>query len=802
MKNLFKNSLQFQLDDIPFPTNTDTMPVYERLLNFGLSLYVFIHALTLRKLKQELQRKNAIKQDQENNFTPDITPSAKNIKRNGTIDQILQQRQHEYNARKEELQKEREQKELSVLKSPRINNVSRNMSRSDQPAHERLFELRKQSLAKREVLQNKLREDELKQVSGKPKINKQSKHLNRGLQSIMQWEKEKIEKAESTRALIQEEQEKQMQHNPKINPISERLARQTRKASKVEDHLLLVHEKKKMELQLKIQEEKEKQQQSSQPLISVHSAQLQRSEPVFDRLYNVSIENEQRKRAQKEVVDQKLKNNVDPSTGKKMYVPQINQRSKQLQRQEAIQDVLYKKHLEKEEKLKKLVEQEERQMQDFQQPKTSAYSQFLVDLMERRTNTTGIDRLTRQLDRTTSYVPQEEESFTPRINPHSRMLDNKLAGGAARESLLMKKGDEYKEHIQKLKAQKEAEELNDCTFSPRGAPPPNAGNMDFNERANEWARRREMRIEHVRRKEENRGMEECTFQPNTTQRISNLNSSLLRNTSQLNESVNKKRLNDSVLSNRSFTPPPQRKGGSYSEFAKSRFDTRSMTPPPTMINKREAPVPQKEPSPEKIVNKIVAQIAPRTQSASPVEAKKPARKSVPGKSTIQQSQSPARSISASKSRNKILTPGRNIERKPLGQSNQIETLPVTVQKKKQEPPPQKPVSEPKNAVNESKRANTITRFIDDEGLNGDSEEILNQQIDINELKQRLQKQLQMSGYSAKPQTSYKSNGGGTMYQNWTSPESSTFSNTSMDDLLDETNTLNQLNAYRERKNAF
>ena len=37
-----KNSLQFQLDDIPFPTNADTMPVYERLLNFGLSLYVLI----------------------------------------------------------------------------------------------------------------------------------------------------------------------------------------------------------------------------------------------------------------------------------------------------------------------------------------------------------------------------------------------------------------------------------------------------------------------------------------------------------------------------------------------------------------------------------------------------------------------------------------------------------------------------------------------------------------------------------------------------------------------------------------
>jgi hypothetical protein len=783
-----------------------------------------------------LQRKKA--SEQQTNFTPDINPSAKSIKRSAPIDQILLQRQHEYNARKEERQKERDEMELSVLKSPRINDVSRTMIRTDQPAHERLFDLRKQSLAKREVLQNKLREDELKQVSGKPRINRQSKQMTRTLQSMMQWQRDKQEKTENTKALMMEEEMKLLQH-PKINPISERLARQTRKSSKVEDHLLIMYERKKVERENRIQLEKEFQQQSAQPLISVHSAQLQRDEPVFDRLYNSSIEHENKKREVKENIEKQFKRHVDPHTGHRLYSPHINARSQQLRRHEPVQELLYKKRIEKERKMKKLMEQEEKQMHDVQKPKVSAYSQLLVDLMEKRTNTTAMERLTRHTERTHISAwpsPLEETTFTPYINPHSRALDNRLAGGSgsySRESLLMRKGDEYKHHVQRLREQQVAEELQECTFTPRSNSGNNTVNLDFAERSMEWARRKEQKMEYIRKAAENRASEECTFHPNTGRPFSpaSANTSLSMSRSSIHdESMNKQRsrLNDSVLSTgRSFTPPPRRSGGSYSDAAKMKHENiiRSMTPPPSISRKEKEPIKQKEQPvqkkqksaspPQQIkkqdeINQSIKQKPVNSRDSSPTQriTKKPESSAQPLKGKNQRVSSPALQQPRKEERTEIHQPPKPAE-KPKKQTPPRQSAKRTESVNNTKPQKKEPVENKKleikkqemrnNQPSKMQKSNVVTRFVENDDSNYMDEEdgLLNQEIDLSKIQGHLQRQLQSGSFSAKNQqpTRKLQERDYNLLLSLTPQASNTFSDTSMDALLDSSGTLDQLHHY-------
>ena len=64
-----------------------------------------------RSVKKEQQRIRSMEQDQSS-FTPEITKTAHNLKRQGSVEQILIKKNDEYKAHKEELRRQKESEEV------------------------------------------------------------------------------------------------------------------------------------------------------------------------------------------------------------------------------------------------------------------------------------------------------------------------------------------------------------------------------------------------------------------------------------------------------------------------------------------------------------------------------------------------------------------------------------------------------------------------------------------------------------------------------------------------------------------
>uniref|UniRef100_A0A7S1KSI7 Uncharacterized protein n=1 Tax=Percolomonas cosmopolitus TaxID=63605 RepID=A0A7S1KSI7_9EUKA len=595
------NSIEFSLGElrlseelsVDMPQHEDE-PVYERLLNFGLNL----------KMKQESKRKNA-QHALSDHHRPSITKTASKINRDGLqVEDLLLKRNVEYQAHIEDLRRIKQKEEMGMLQEPRINKVSHDLVRSE-PAYSRLYDIRKQTLAKREMMRHKIREQEMGEVRDTPQINRVSKKMHRGVDAILEWEKERREKAERRKREL--EQREMAKCKPRrINATSDRLVRKMNRGSKVEDHLLAEHERKKMEREEKLRMEQERQAMEAVPLISLHSASLprERDEKIFDRLYNVATQRAANLNAaqQQQNGDDTISNHSrysspfqppqdrDPQTGQKLYHPSINDRSQSLRRALPVEDLLQAKGEERKRKREMLAKQISQEMNE-KKTIIGPYSQLLVEILEKRTNTSSQERLhmpirkrIKQATKKELDTKQRAHTFQPEINPLSRAIDkNNNRGKRDRTALLFKKGKDYQTKKDRLRQQIEAEKLSECTFSPRAASPggaPSGGSLGASRRRSspapsrsasiadrnqEWARRKVERLEEERKEKRKQMMEECTFQPN----------------------ISKGRSSVSHLGgSRSHTPPPKRPTSAQRSRSRSRRDSqsgqsgRSRTPPP------------------------------------------------------------------------------------------------------------------------------------------------------------------------------------------------------------------------------
>ncbi|EFC40324.1 predicted protein [Naegleria gruberi] len=490
------NQLEFTLDDIPFPANQDNIPIHERLLNFGSSL----------SLKHQLMKKAKDEKESETQ-TPHITEFAKQMKRKGAIENRLLQSRDELNARLDELRMEKEKKELEELRGPKINKRSKELKR-DEPAYDRLLGYREQTLAKREMIKNLLEEKKQQEITMKPQINKKSQKLRRDIDAIQQWEKEKNLKTEQLRNEIKKQEIEQLQQ-PKINPISEKLAAQMDRGQDVGDYLIQRYEKKKMEREIRNKIEKEKETKEAKPHISVHSANLERQGVVFDRLYIDSLEKENKRREMLEQIENKINNNIDPQTGTPLYNPIINARSALMARREPVEDVLLKKREEAERKKMALADREKKEL-EAQGGKVGAYSRLLVEILEKRTNTNTMDRLTRVPKKPEPTVITQTYSFKPAINQNSREIDKYRNQGTPRQEVLLRKGYEYEQHKKEIEQRIKEVEM---SHSPKKKPKtPNGHSLA--DRSLDWAKRKDLKLESERKMREAKESEECTFKPN------------------------------------------------------------------------------------------------------------------------------------------------------------------------------------------------------------------------------------------------------------------------------------------------
>lgn len=533
-------------------------------------------------MKQESKRKQA--EAVVLQHKPTITKTASKLNRDGVhVEDLLLKRNEEYQAHIEDLRRIKEKEEMQSLQEPHINKVSQNMVRQE-PAYTRLYDIRKQTLAKREVLRSKLREKELKEYRNTPQINQVSKRMSRGVDAILEWEKERKEKVEKRNQEI-EKQELAKCKPKRINPTSDRIAKKMNRGSRVEDHLLADHERKKMEREEKLRREYQQQLEEAVPMISVHSASLTRNheEKIFDRLYKTASQKAEKQMLQLQIVDE----TKDPKTGQILYKPTINDRSASIKRATPVEDILQAKGEERKRKRELLAKQLEQELNE-RKSVVGPYSQLLVNILEKRTNQTTQERLhqpikqkIKDITKRELYSQEQVHTFQPEINPLSRVIDeNNNKGKKDRTELLYKKAKDYESKKDRLRQQIEAEKLSECTFSPRASSPglrrtsiANGSNVTRNsllsiaERNAEWVRQKSKRLQEEREEKQKLLMEECTFQPNVGKNRT--------------PSSGRASLNDS----RSFTPPPKRPASAQKQ--RDSYSSRSQTPPPRTLLQNE-----------------------------------------------------------------------------------------------------------------------------------------------------------------------------------------------------------------------
>eukprot|EP01028_Stygiella_incarcerata_P006486 TRINITY_DN2650_c0_g1_i1.p1 TRINITY_DN2650_c0_g1~~TRINITY_DN2650_c0_g1_i1.p1 ORF type:complete len:856 (+),score=267.63 TRINITY_DN2650_c0_g1_i1:142-2709(+) len=561
----------------------DEIPVHERLFQLGIA----------KRMQKEGARRKA-EEEPVGTHAPSVTRLAKNLRREGQVEELLMKRSDEYKAHLEELRRQREAEELKSLTAPKINPVSKSM-RSSTPAHERLYEFRKHTLAKREILKQGFEEKE-KKTLGNPEINPISKGIHRSIGHFYEWEERKKKKAVELKARLEAEEQEAIRPHPKLSKMSKKLVEHMDRSGDFGERMLRDHEEGKKRIAEKREKAFKERQMHAKPTLSAHSANLLREGDVVDRLYTLS-----QKKSKKDVsVEEDDVEEVgagrgsgsppsdrdemrDPRTGQKLFSPFINPRSAALIRDEPIEDILIRRG---EDSKRRYEDARKEQLETSMHESMTAlhlgpYSRLLSTLLDKREAHKGLERLLEpkgQLRPRTVEMLEEERSrysFTPRINDVSKELDRAAHGSVSdvsRQDLLFMTAQSYQRRKKILQDAYQEKELEGCTFKPQPTSPqsPHAryhrhiDRRSFVERNSEWVKRLDKKIEKQREHLQKKELEECTFHPHIDPKSRRLSTPRSKK--------------EGSITMRSATPPPRR----VSEPA-GKGSYRASTPPPMRI---------------------------------------------------------------------------------------------------------------------------------------------------------------------------------------------------------------------------
>eukprot|EP00658_Telonema_sp_P-2_P020453 TRINITY_DN18088_c0_g2_i5.p1 TRINITY_DN18088_c0_g2~~TRINITY_DN18088_c0_g2_i5.p1 ORF type:complete len:755 (-),score=139.83 TRINITY_DN18088_c0_g2_i5:364-2628(-) len=444
--------------------------------------------------------------------------------REGEIYDRLSQKALEYKEHIQQMQTEKTRDELSkVSGQPTISKRAQELGKRQGNVSDRLFEFGRQRDARRDKAQKEKQvsiEATLREAS--PAITQVAANMDRSYDMMAAWDARRKLKIASMRQAQELEDSSDKAHVPRISKNSQAMVKNMKRPGTIGQHL---------HAQAKLYQQKQQQQQqavsaSHMPGISRHSANMRRDGKVGDRLYDMAKQRQHRQKQRSASAGRERPPNS----------LSINRRSRTMKRSEPVYEVLYKKGMEYREKARTRIQEEHKtQEPNHTHSKVGARSALLVQMLENRTKTTVMERLTRptgQLKKSTlQHVEQEhrECTFRPKISPTSKRIDRKVNGnmlepGQHRRDLLFKKAEQYEfnraqnqEHYMKLEMhglspdtldpdpQREAEIVQRKT--PSRAKSPIKG---VAERGKAWVARRNRRLEEARRVMEERNMVECT----------------------------------------------------------------------------------------------------------------------------------------------------------------------------------------------------------------------------------------------------------------------------------------------------
>lgn len=435
------------------------------------------------------------------------------------IEDRLMHKALEHEVRRQSLQMAGEREEMAKCQpKPNISRKAKELQRPGDVA-DRLFEYGRVRDARREKMQERDQEDQMAQFKPVPQITKRAKNMNRDVKTLQSWDESRRAKLERAREEKETVKKAAVQAGPRISRNSERLVKNMNRTRSIGDHLhaqAQVTERRKEQLQ----QQKAKQEQHAHiPAISVHSASLHREGKVGDRLYNEWKEKEEKKR----------ESHFDEVEEEPSHRPKINDKSRKLKTKQKVHERLYQKGEEYKRKREEMAEEQLRQETTQTNRVTASgtknmgsYSALLVDLMERRTNTTTSERLqrpTRQLKQSTLQDLEEEEmncTFKPHINRKSRNIDQQanqevLAPGQSRIDLMFQRAEEYEFRRARMQEAYLKQEMSQCTFSPDvhvDSKPAGHRTGNVVQRSMEWLRRRDTNREANKKIADEREMEE------------------------------------------------------------------------------------------------------------------------------------------------------------------------------------------------------------------------------------------------------------------------------------------------------
>ena len=548
--------------------------------------------------------------DPEMTTTPSINRKSQKLERDEPVETILYSMAKVYEDRKERKRVEKELADEKEMRStPTINPKSHALKREGK-VEERLTEMHNMTLQKTAKQRENLEQEREKEVASElkfhPEISRMASKLKNNMaveQRLHEWNKNKEANLEKKKVIAKQNAESEVTGTPSISNRSQKLAKHLRPTDRPLHDVLLEEDERKKRDAMEKKAMIELSEAPGYPRITAYAASLVRPGDVADRLYEESLQREQKLRMLVEesfvTADEYVKG--DDKTRQLGISPYGRIRTLPVETDMATRDEETRKHREEKAKMK------DAEVISSAKPVINSRSRELeAKMVASGKILPAADRIVHVKtaskaiaaagsghrhgshggDDSTMTADDPELTFRPQINPVSVELANKqrAQSGSDRTDALLKLGKTYEEKRKRAAEYKKMQEMEECTFKPKlnhsskvgsYARPRASGPEGLTRWFDSWEMKRTAKLERMRHEKESEAMKECTFMPSRSS--SKAATPLTARTLSGNDLRSSDELNDTHGSERSYASsrPSSTRGGASAYGVEQHLERQS-----------------------------------------------------------------------------------------------------------------------------------------------------------------------------------------------------------------------------------
>lgn len=439
----------------------------------------------------------------EGSRTPTIT-----MQRGPTIHDTLIEKGKMMAMRREALQERALDEEIKTLKgTPSISAEAQKIPMRTEPIESRL--LRKAEEANtRQIYETEVRKQQLLKAMQttapfKPNISSRGKRAEAKVTTAdyhKNWHRRREQRLESRRTELLISEMAELRDGPDINARSTKLAAAKREKEGLAgmSHIEAMLERDRLTKLAAWERSQKELEAMANPQITVYAATLPRDAPAAERLYLHSFEAQERRT--------QLAKDYEASVMARSYSPRISKLAANTPRTYKVEDEIMQRHAESQ-----AILEEKRRMQyerevGCHQPAINPVS----DAIAARLPSTAKERLFQAR----TFVDPASQHFSPSVSrARSTSVATVSSMAATERAEALNKYEERREsNLQKLRKEKAEREMEECTFAPTTNRNVHTSGSVV-ERNDQWMVRRDMKLQEQRRALGSAEVKDCTFVP-------------------------------------------------------------------------------------------------------------------------------------------------------------------------------------------------------------------------------------------------------------------------------------------------